>query len=114
MVRGHRFGHLGEWKRLPPAIKQQLAALSLRLGVEAARAAIDSGKFEGRDDSVVAQDTMRLDDRGATEALRVMLEAIDSLVRISEEAETRLAETDEEGKLISYLILGYEGATRPI
>ena len=103
-----------EWKQLPPVVKQQLAALSLRMGVEAAGAAIDSGAFEARDDSVVAQDTMRLDERGANDALAVLLEAVNSLVRISEEAEGRLAKTDDEGILISYLLLGYEGEIRPI
>lgn len=103
-----------EWKQMPPAIKQQLAALSLRLGVEAAGAAIDSGAFEARDDAVVGQDTMTLDDRGAAEALAVLLAALDRLVQISEEAGKRLDESGDEPTLISYLLLGYEGEVRPV
>ncbi|HEY2478789.1 MAG TPA: winged helix-turn-helix domain-containing protein [Solirubrobacterales bacterium] len=102
------------WKRMPPIFKQHLAAWSLKMGVEAFGASIDEGRFESRDDAVVAQDTMRLDGRGADEALAVMLDALNALVRINDEAEARLDESEDEEILISYLMIGSEGALRPI
>ena len=103
-----------EWAQLPPAVKQHLAALSLRLGVEAVGASIDDGRFEARDDAVIAQDTLRVDARGATEALAVLVEAVDRLIKIGEESEARLEESGEAETLISYLTAGFEGALRPI
>jgi DNA-binding transcriptional ArsR family regulator len=99
-----------EWKKLPPVFKQHLSALPLRLGVEAVGAAIDAGTFESRDDVVIAQDTMRLDEDSATEALGVLTEALDRLVQIGDTARTRLEETEEEGILISYFTVGFEGS----
>ena len=40
------------------------------LGVEAIGASIDSGRFEAREDSVLAQDTFRTDERGAAKKPR--------------------------------------------
>jgi hypothetical protein len=103
-----------EWKSLPPVFKQHMLALTNRLGVEAVAAAIDDGTFESRDDTVMAQDTMRVDERGATEALAILAKALEALLKVSETAGARLAESGEEGLLISYLTVGYEGTLRPV
>ncbi|HEY2054656.1 MAG TPA: helix-turn-helix domain-containing protein [Solirubrobacterales bacterium] len=99
-----------EWGKLPPIFKQHLSALPLRLGVESVGAAIDAGTFESRDDVVIAQDTMRLDEASADEVLSVLKETLDRLMAIGNTARTRLAETGEEGVLISYLMVGFEGS----
>ena len=103
-----------EWSELFPAFKRIVAASALRLGVEAIGASIDSGKFEARDDSVLAQDTFRTDERGAAEAAKVLAKTLEDLMAISEDAKARLSETVEEGILFSYVIAGFEGALRPI
>jgi hypothetical protein len=103
-----------EWKNLPPIFKQHMLALTNRLGVEALGAAIDSGTFESRDDTVMAQDTMRVDERGATEALAILAKALELLLKVSDAAAVRLAENGEEGLLISYMAVGYEGTLRPV
>jgi predicted ArsR family transcriptional regulator len=100
----------GEWEKLPPVFKQHLSALPLRLGVEAVGAAIDAGTFESRDDVVIAQDTMRLDEESAAEALTVLKETLTRLVEIGDTARARLEESKEEGVLISYLTVGFEGS----
>ena len=43
-----------EWNELFPAFKQIVAASALGIGVAAVGASIDAGRFEARDDSVVA------------------------------------------------------------
>lgn len=103
-----------EWKTLDPIFKQHMLALTNRLGVQAVGAAIDNGTFESRDDTVMAQDTMRVDERGATEALAILAKALELLLRVSDAAESRLAESGEEGLLISYMLVGYEGSLRPL
>lgn len=103
-----------EWKDLPPIFKQHMLALTNRLGIEAVGAAIDNGTFESRDDTVMAQDTMRVDEQGALEALAILAKALELLLKVSETAGARLAESDEEGLLISYMMVGYEGTLRPV
>jgi predicted ArsR family transcriptional regulator len=103
-----------EYLALPSALKRTLAANVLSYGVNALGAAIDKGTFDARDDSMLGQDTFWTDERGAKEALTVLDEALKSLVGIRENTKGRLAETGEEGFLISYLLAGYEGSLRPV
>jgi hypothetical protein len=103
-----------EWSQLPPAFKRVVAASALGLGVKAIGASIDAGKFEAREDSVLAQDTFRTDERGAAEAAKVLAKTLEDLLAISDHAKARLAETDEEGLLFSYVMSGFEGAPRPV
>jgi predicted ArsR family transcriptional regulator len=103
-----------EYSGMPAALKQTLAANVLMHGVTALGAAIDNGTFDARDDSILGQDTFWTDERGAQEAMAAIDTAVKSLVEIREKAKARLAEADEEGILISYLIAGYEGSLRPV
>lgn len=103
-----------EWSELFPAFKQIVAASALGIGVASIGASIDAGKFEARDDSVVAQDTFRTDERGAQEASKILIKAVEDLVAVSNDAKARLTETGEEGFLLSYLTAGFEGALRPV
>jgi hypothetical protein len=103
-----------EWNELFPAFKQIVAASALGIGVAAVGASIDAGRFEARDDSVVAQDTFRTDERGAQEASKILIKAVEDLVAISNDAKARLTETGEEGFLLSYLTASFEGALRPV
>jgi hypothetical protein len=103
-----------EYSSMPSTLKQILAATALKLGVDALGAAIDAGTFDTRDDSILVQDTMKVDERGAQEALTILDDAYNSLFTVKENAKARLAETGEDGLLISYLLAGYEGALRPV
>jgi DNA-binding transcriptional ArsR family regulator len=103
-----------EYSTMPPAMKQIMAAAVLKVGITALGAAIDSGTFIARDDSTLAQDTFWVDERGAHEAMATIDEAMNNLIQIRENAKARLAEADEEGFLISYLLAGYEGSLRPV
>jgi predicted ArsR family transcriptional regulator len=103
-----------EWHQMPPVFKQSLLALTGRLGFEAMGASIDSGAFESREDTVLAQDTMRVDERGAKEALALLEKTVELLMKIATLAEDRLEESGEEGLLISYMAVGYEGSLRPV
>ncbi len=102
-----------EWAQMPPVFKQHMLALTERLAVEALGAAIDAGTFETRDDTVLAQDTMLVDERGATEALAILSDAVQRLMKVGSESETRLDASGEDGLLISYMAVGYEGELRP-
>jgi hypothetical protein len=103
-----------EWSQMPPVFKQHLLALTARLGFEAVGAAIDDGTFESRDDTVLAQDTMRVDEKGAQEVLAVLHKTVEVLMKVSNRAAARLEEDEEDdGVLISYMTLGYEGTLRP-
>lgn len=103
-----------EWKEIPPIFKQHMLALTARLGFEALGAAIDAGTFESRDDTALAQDTMRVDERGAQEAMAILAKSLEALLKVSERSAKRLEKNGDEGVLISYMVVGYEGALRPM
>jgi hypothetical protein len=104
-----------EWIRMPESVKQALASTVMVTGVEATGAAIDSGTFGARDDSVLAQDTFWTDERGAQQALAVLAQAMEDLMQISEESAARLAENGEDDRqLLSFMIAGFEGSLRPL
>lgn len=103
-----------EYAAMPSSLKKILAANVLKHGVTALGAAIDEGTFEARDDSMLAQDTFWVDEQGAEDAMAAIDEALKTLLRIRDEAKSRLAETGEDPTLISYLLAGYEGALRPV
>jgi DNA-binding transcriptional ArsR family regulator len=102
-----------EWSQMPDSLKAILSASALKTGVLALGAAIDSGTFGARDDSVLGQDTFWTDERGATEALAVLHQALADLLEVKADAKARLAETDEEGFLLGYMVAGFEGTQRP-
>lgn len=102
-----------EWSQMPPVFKQQMLALTERLSVEALGAAIDAGTFEAREDTVLAQDTMRLDEEGANKAMALMAGTVEELMKLGEEAAPRLDMAGEKGVLISYMAVSYEGVLRP-
>jgi len=103
-----------EYSEFPPALKQILAANVLRHGVYALGAAIDEGTFDAREDSMLGQDTFWSDEQGAKETMAVLEETLKRLLEVEEGAKARLAETGEQGILISYLFAGYEGSLRPV
>jgi predicted ArsR family transcriptional regulator len=103
-----------EWNELFPAFKQIVAASALGMGVASIGASIDEGRFEARDDSVIAQDTFRTDERGAQEASKIVIEAVEELVKVANDAKARLTETGDEGFLLSYVTASFEGALRPV
>jgi predicted ArsR family transcriptional regulator len=103
-----------EWGELFPAFKQVVAASALGIGVSAIGASIDAGKFEAREDSVLAQDTFRTDDRGAEEAAQILIKAVEDLLAVANDTKARLTETGEKGFLLSYLTASFEGALRPV
>ncbi len=103
-----------EYLSMPPTLKKILAASALKTGVFALGAAIDNGTFDAREDSMLGQDTFWSDERGAKEAMAVIDDALKALLEIDKNAKARLAEADEEGFLISYLLAGYEGSLRPV
>jgi DNA-binding transcriptional ArsR family regulator len=102
-----------EYTDMPAALKQILAANVLRHGVYALGAAINEGTFDARDDSMLAQDTFWSDERGAEESMTIIDDALKALLEVRDNARARLAENDEKGLLVSYLLAGYEGALRP-
>jgi hypothetical protein len=104
-----------EWVRMPDSVKQALASTVLVTGVEATGAAIDSGAFNERDDSVLAQDTFWTDERGAEQALAVLTRAMEDVMQIARESAVRLEEDGEDDRrLLTFMIAGFEGALRPV
>ena len=103
-----------EYTEMPAALKQTLAASALKQGVTALGSAIDNGTFDARDDSMLAQDSLWADERGAKEAMKVLDDALKALLEIRDSSKARLAETGDEAILISYLLVGYEGSLRPV
>jgi hypothetical protein len=103
-----------EWPDLPDPAKRHLSAFALRLGVEALGASINSGAFETRDDSVLAQDTAMLDEQGAREAMAIVKQAVEALMKTEERARVRLSEKEDDGSPISWLLASYPGTIREV
>ncbi len=102
-----------EWSQMPETLKAILSASALKNGVLALGAAIDSGTFGARDDSVLGQDTFWTDERGAAEALAVLTRSLTELLEVKADAKARLAETGEDAFLLTYMVAGFEGTQRP-
>lgn len=103
-----------EWSEMPDALKAVLSANALGLGARALGAAIDSGDFGKREDSVLSQGTFLTDERGAVEALAILFKATEAMIAVEAETKARLAESNDKGFAISHFIGGYEGGIRPV
>ena len=98
-----------EWEDLGPFFRDNLAAAALREAVEAVGRAVDSGTFAARDDSVLAHDTLWVDEEGLTEIQSMFLRQLQDLVITTERIHQRLRATPDAPKfLMSYLMASFE------
>lgn len=98
-----------EWEDLGPFFRDNLAAAALREAVEAVGCAVDSGTFAARDDSVLAHDTLWVDEEGLAEIQAMFLRQLQELVITSEQIHQRLQENPTRPKfLMSYLMASFE------
>jgi DNA-binding transcriptional ArsR family regulator len=102
-----------EWEDLPPIVKQNIAAVSVRGYVEAVGAAIDAGLYDNRDESHISNDTFWTDALGFTEASRILDRALKELLDVSRKAKARLQRNPESEKfLASYGMSLFESAPK--
>lgn len=102
-----------EWDALGSVVKQNLAASALRNVVEVIGEAIDSGTFEAIDDSVLAWDTMRVDDEGLDRVNGILTRAVGELLTVADECEERVEDLPPASvHLISYLACSFESPRR--
>jgi len=101
-----------EWEDLGPFFRDNLAAAALREAVEAVGRAVDSGTFAGRGDSVLAHDTLWVDEEGWTEIQAMFTRQLKELMLTSERVRQRLQEDPAKPKfLLSYLMASFESPT---
>jgi hypothetical protein len=98
-----------EWEDLGPFFRDNLAAAALREAVEAIGHAVDSGTFAAREDSVLAHDTLWVDEDGLTEIQSILLRHLQELLIATERIHQRVQENPDEPKfLLSYLMASFE------
>jgi len=98
-----------EWEDLGPFFRDNLAAAALREAVEAVGRAIDSGTFAGREDSVLAHDTLWVDEEGLAEIQSMFMRQLQELLITTERIHQRLHKDPDGPKfLMSYLMASFE------
>jgi DNA-binding transcriptional ArsR family regulator len=100
-----------EWEDLGTVFRDNLAASALREAVEAVGRSVDSGKFAEHEDSVLAHDTLWVDDQGWDEVQSMFLRQLQDLLITTEQIERRLrANPDRPKFLLSYLMASFESS----
>lgn len=98
-----------EWEDLGPFFRDNLAAAALREAVETVGRAVDSGTFAGREDSVLAHDTLWVDEEGLAEIQAMFIHQLQELLLTSERIHQRLQDDPTKPKfLLSYLMASFE------
>jgi len=98
-----------EWEDLGPFFRDNLAAAALREAVEAVGRAVDSGTFARREDSVLAHDTLWVDEEGLAEIQAMFMHQLQELLLTSERIHQRLQDDPTKPKfLLSYLMASFE------
>jgi len=98
-----------EWEDLGPFFRDNLAAAALREAVEAVGRAVDSGTFASREDSILAHDTLWVDEEGLVEIQSMFLRQLQELLMTSERIHQRLQKDPAKPRLLmSYLMASFE------
>ena len=98
-----------EWEDLGPFFRDNLAAAALREAVEAVGRAVDAGTFAAREDSVLAHDTLWVDEEGWGEIQSMFLRQLQDLLITTDRIHQRLKENPGAPKfLLSYLMASFE------
>lgn len=98
-----------EWEDLGSFFRDNLAAAALREAVEAVGRAVDAGTFASREDSVLAHDTLWVDEEGAAEIQAMFVRQLQELLIASERIHQRVQQDPAKPRfLLSYLMASFE------
>jgi DNA-binding Lrp family transcriptional regulator len=103
--------HSDEWSGLPEIFKNSIAARALSDFLSASREAIEAGTFAARDDSQFAWLTVRVDELGWVKAVGIIADALEMLLALEGECETRLKK-GAEGLNATFGLGAYESPQR--
>jgi hypothetical protein len=101
-----------ESKAMPPAILDSFAATILRGFVEEAGSAIDSGRFNDREDRALAWDKMWVDETGWLKLVALWNSTLAAAMEIEEECAGR-REAGAEGFFAAYALAAFESPPPP-
>jgi len=93
------------WSTLSTAVRNGISVTGLKVLIEAARDAVESGTFDSRTDRHLSCLTFNLDEEGWGEANLLLNETLDRLVEIGSRSESRGA---KDRVRATYGLLGFE------
>lgn len=84
-----------EWRELPRAVKEGISTFALQAMASDVVTSNNAGTFDELDDRHLSRSSMVLDQQGWQDTNAVLVNALDELARIQDEASRRLADSGE-------------------
>ncbi len=100
----------GEWLSVADSLKGRLRASLFQTIIDDAVVAIADGTYDAREDAHMSWSPLMLDMQGWDEAMAVLHDAMEGVLRIHEESSERLLASDQKGLPCTVSILGYVSA----
>jgi DNA-binding transcriptional ArsR family regulator len=97
-----------DWAKIPASARKGISGVVLESIGEGATAAMVAGTIEKRTDSHLSDTPLLLDEKGWKEMNKVLTEALNRGIEISEEAATRLADSKKDGIATKLAIMHFE------
>jgi DNA-binding transcriptional ArsR family regulator len=97
-----------DWAKIPASARKGISGVVLESIGEGATAAMIAGTIERRTDSHLSDTPLVLDEKGWKELNKVLADALNRGVEISEEAATRLADSKDDGITTKLAIMHFE------
>lgn len=98
----------GDWKQLPKSIQGGVSAAVLQTFVERARAAIEAGTFDSRDDSHFSWVPLHLDEEGWKSLASILERTLAEVMELEAEARERLGSSGEAGVTATFALAAFE------
>jgi DNA-binding transcriptional ArsR family regulator len=98
----------GDWKLLPLSVRGGISGAILRTLVERARAAIEEGTFDRREDRHFTWAPLALDPKGWTEVASLLAATLAKVEKIEAKASGRMAKNGEEPIPVTVALASFE------
>ncbi|HET7122166.1 MAG TPA: helix-turn-helix domain-containing protein [Solirubrobacterales bacterium] len=97
-----------DWAKIPASARKGISGVVLESIGEGATQAMVAGTIEKRTDSHLSDTPLLLDEKGWKELNKVLADALNRGIEISEEAATRLADSKKDGITTKLAIMHFE------
>jgi DNA-binding transcriptional ArsR family regulator len=99
-----------DWKRMPPSARQGISDATLQLIWEDTSDALDAGTFDRRTDRHLSRSRLVLDEQGWREVNELLLETMNSVVKIEAESAKRRAGDGDSAFNTKMVLMHFESS----
>ena len=97
------------WSQVPSVVRRSMVGVALDQAIEQATAALGSGGFDA-EESGLTRHSLKLDQKGATEAAEALARLHAELAEIQSRSEDRLQDEDGDQRQVGLVTMMYESA----